>query len=86
MGEQRSTASGPMASKASDSLLCTLLLCVGLCVVGCWVGHGEREEGRTGKSQRDVEKVRRALYLCPRMPWDGLLRGKYCNFWQLPLL
>lgn len=33
MGEQRSTAPGPMATKASDPLLCTLLLCAD-CVVG----------------------------------------------------
>lgn len=33
MGEQRSTAPGPMATKASDPLLCTLLFCAD-CVVG----------------------------------------------------
>ena len=33
MGEQRFTAPGPMATKASDPLLCTLLLCAD-CVVG----------------------------------------------------
>lgn len=33
MGEQRSTAPGPMATKASDPLLCTSLLCAD-CVVG----------------------------------------------------
>lgn len=50
MGEQRSTASGPMASKASDSLLCIFLLCAELCVVGCWAGHEKGEGGRTGRN------------------------------------
>lgn len=49
MGEQRSTASGPMASKARDSLLCTLLLSVERCVVGCWAGREKGEGGRIGK-------------------------------------
>lgn len=33
MGEQHSTTPGPMATKASDPLLCTSLLCAD-CVVG----------------------------------------------------
>lgn len=62
MGEQRSTASGPMASKARDSLLCTLLLWAELCVVGCWAGHQKGEGGRTGKT------MERGLGRCRDIP------------------
>lgn len=55
MGEQRSTASGPMASKARDSLLCTLLLCAELCVVGWWAGQ---EKGEGGRTEKILEKFR----------------------------
>lgn len=57
MGEQRSTASGPMASKARDSLLCTLLLCAELCVMGCWAGHEKGEGGRKDR-ENNGEKLR----------------------------
>lgn len=53
MGEQRSTAPGPMATKASDPLLCTLLLCAD-CVVGALgrVRGGGKAAGLLAASRR----------------------------------
>lgn len=53
MGEQRSTAPGPMATKASDPLLCTSLLCAD-CVVGALgrVWGGGKAAGLLAASRR----------------------------------
>lgn len=82
MGEQHSTASEPMASKARDFLPCTLLLCAEPGVVGCWAGHekgeGRREEGQERyweESEEHAEKSHSMQHLSS-LRWFNKVWGK----------
>lgn len=75
MGEQRSTAPGPMATKASDPLLCTLLLCAD-CVVGA-LGRawgGGKAADLLAASRRRLE-IRVAVASRTRSHRGGLTAG-----------
>lgn len=63
MGEQRSTASGPMAPKASDSLLCTLLVCADR-ALGAGLGMGRR-----GGAAPDTRPLRAGIRQSQAGPW-----------------